>query len=257
MRILSREELKMEVKKYKNISLRIIKELQKTGGKVPGYANTLAKEADEPEGIEGVKKLKSSNHSDENFEADSMFDIQSELPDEVPEKVQARLDKQEDEIVKLSMDVKVKNEKILDLLSELEEIKIQVFARDKSIELQQKQIEDLLEELRELKGLENDVKIYMQKKTALQDENDRLRDELNQQIMQGAGEMEEQNDLVLINKGLSQEIEELQRKVKDATKTKQEDVKRLKNEASELKERIENQNRDFNNKDSAIEQVTQ
>ena len=97
----------------------------------------------------------------------------------------------------------------------------------------------------------------MQKKAALQDDNDRLRDELNQQIMQGAGEMEEQNDLVLINKGLSQEIEELTRKLKDALKTKQDDVKRLKNEASELKERIENTNRDVNNKDSAIEQVTQ
>ncbi len=31
IRVLSREELKMEVKKYKNISLRIIKEFQTTG----------------------------------------------------------------------------------------------------------------------------------------------------------------------------------------------------------------------------------
>ena len=31
IRVLSREELKMEVKKYKNISLRIINEFQQTG----------------------------------------------------------------------------------------------------------------------------------------------------------------------------------------------------------------------------------
>ena len=73
----------------------------------------------------------------------------------------------------------MKNEKILEMLTELEELKIQVFARDKSIELQQRQIEELLEELREAKSLENDVKILVQKKMALQDENDRMREELN------------------------------------------------------------------------------
>jgi len=57
------------------------------------------------------------------------------MPDEVPEKIMQKLEKQEDQIVKINMELKVKNEKILELLSELEEIKIQVFARDKSIEL--------------------------------------------------------------------------------------------------------------------------
>jgi len=64
-----------------------------------------------------------------------MFEEQSEMPDEVPEKIMQKLEKQEDQIVKINMELKVKNEKILELLSELEEIKIQVFARDKSIEL--------------------------------------------------------------------------------------------------------------------------
>jgi hypothetical protein len=38
--------------------------------------------------------------------------------------------------MKLNNEVKEKNEKIIELLSDLEEIKIQVFARDKTIELQ-------------------------------------------------------------------------------------------------------------------------
>jgi hypothetical protein len=37
--------------------------------------------------------------------------------------------------LKLNNEVKEKNEKIIELLSDLEEIKIQVFARDKTIEL--------------------------------------------------------------------------------------------------------------------------
>ena len=58
----------------------------------------------------------------------------------------------------LNNDLKDKNEKIIELLAEMEDVKIQVFARDKSIELQQNQIDELLEEMRELKGLENQLK---------------------------------------------------------------------------------------------------
>lgn len=65
--------------------------------------------------------------------------------------------------MKQNMEIKEKNEKLLELLDEMEEIKIQVYARDKSIELQQKQIEDLLEELRDAKTMDNDVKILVSK----------------------------------------------------------------------------------------------
>lgn len=43
--------------------------------------------------------------------------------------------KLEEQVVKLNMELKDKNEKLLELLDEIEEIKIQVYARDKSIEL--------------------------------------------------------------------------------------------------------------------------
>ena len=60
--------------------------------------------------------------------------------DEIPEKYAAKIEKLEDQITKLNVTLKDKNEKILELLSEVEEVKIQVFARDKSIELQARQI---------------------------------------------------------------------------------------------------------------------
>lgn len=127
VRMLSREELKIEVSKYKNISLKIIKEMQRIGQKVPGYANTLAKEMDSGQNkVIGVTQVKGSesNSNLENFDGDSMFDAESEMPDELPDKVQAKIDKQEDQIMKLNLDLKVKNEKILELLSDQEEIKI-------------------------------------------------------------------------------------------------------------------------------------
>ena len=42
-----------------------------------------------------------------------------------------------EQLVKMNLELKEKNEKLLELLDELEEVKIQVFARDKSLEFQQ------------------------------------------------------------------------------------------------------------------------
>jgi len=46
------------------------------------------------------------------------------LDDEVPEKYRAKFEKLEDQVTKLNVGLKDKNEKILELLSELEEVKI-------------------------------------------------------------------------------------------------------------------------------------
>ena len=42
----------------------------------------------------------------------------------IPDKVQEKIDKLEDQLVQARLDIKDKNEKILDLLTELEEVKI-------------------------------------------------------------------------------------------------------------------------------------
>lgn len=65
----------------------------------------------------------------------------------------------------------------------MEDLKIQVYARDKSVALQQKQIEGLLEELRDVKAYENDIKLLVGKKIAVEEENQRLRKEIDQRFM--------------------------------------------------------------------------
>lgn len=114
----------------------------------------------------------------------------------------------------MTNDMKTKNEKLIDLLTELEEVKVQVYARDKSVELQQNQIQELLEELRESKGLENDVKLLIQKKMALQEENEKLRDELSKNLLEGTDKPEGANrseidELMMINSQLSEQIKSL------------------------------------------------
>jgi hypothetical protein len=51
----------------------------------------------------------------------------------------------------LNVDIKDKNTKILELLEQIEDLKIQIFARDKSISLQTGSVQSLIEELREAK----------------------------------------------------------------------------------------------------------
>ena len=65
----------------------------------------------------------------------------------------------------------------------MEDLKIQVYARDKSVALQQKQIEGLLEELRDVKAYENDIKLLVGEKIAVEEENQRLRKEIDQRFM--------------------------------------------------------------------------
>ena len=57
IRVLSREELKIEVKKYKNLSLKIVEEFNKMKIKTPNFAKDLVKESTD-KGLlpEGIKK---------------------------------------------------------------------------------------------------------------------------------------------------------------------------------------------------------
>ena len=88
-------------------------------------------------------------------------------------------DRMEEQMVKMTIELKEKNERLIEQLEEMEDLRIQVYARDKSISLQQKQIESLLEELRDAKAIENDIKLLVHKKIALEEENGRLRHEIN------------------------------------------------------------------------------
>lgn len=84
----------------------------------------------------------------------------------------------------------------------MEDLKIQVYARDKSIALQQKQIEDLLEELRDVKSYENDIKLLVGKKIALEEENTRLRKEMDSRFVYQSEKQFESSSLMIENRTL-------------------------------------------------------
>ena len=69
------------------------------------------------------------------------------------------------------MDCKDKNEKILELLEMIEDLKINVYSREKSVELQQSQIQGLMEDLREAKQFEYLCKTLQIMNNSLEAEN--------------------------------------------------------------------------------------
>lgn len=140
----------------------------------------------------------------------------------------------EEQVVKLNMEVREKNEKLLELLEELEEVRIQVYARDKSVSLQQKQIEDLLEELREAKSVENDVKILVGKKIAIEEENARLRKEIDAKFLNATERQYEQSELNLQNKTLTDQVTFLTRSLDEYKQQSINERKKLEAEKTSL-----------------------
>ena len=106
----------------------------------------------------------------------------------------------------MNTEIKDKNEKLLELLDEVEEVKIQVYARDKSIELQQKQIEDLLEELRDMKAIDNDIKVLIRKKAAVDEENARLKLEMEEKFKIKNKTAADENDMAEDNASKDEQI---------------------------------------------------
>ena len=80
----------------------------------------------------------------------------------------------EDVIVKLNMDLNMKNQKILELIENIEDLKVQVYSRDKALQLQQVQIEQSMEDLREAKQFEHTCKMLKIINTSLETENTNL-----------------------------------------------------------------------------------
>ena len=88
----------------------------------------------------------------------------------------------EDVIVKLNIDMKNKNEKILELIENIEDLKVQVYSRDKAIELQMGQIQQVMEDLREAKQFEHTCKTLQIINNSLQLDVARLEEDLDAKI---------------------------------------------------------------------------
>ena len=193
VRIASREELKIEINKYKNISLRLMDEMKRNGLKAPGYA-AKAKLADPETGLREEAEGKGEGEAGAlgHLEAESAGGGHLEMGGDgmsvasgeaSAEQLIAEKHRLEDQIVKLNMEAKDKNGKILELLESIEDLKIQVYSRDKSIELQQQQIEQLIEDLREAKQFEHQCKMLQIMNTSLERENQRLQEELEAKVL--------------------------------------------------------------------------
>jgi Glu-tRNA(Gln) amidotransferase subunit E-like FAD-binding protein len=72
-------------------------------------------------------------------------------------------------------DMRLKNEKVLELLSMIEDLKIEIYSRDKTVELQQEQIKQLIDDLREAKQFETQAKALQIMNNSLKMENARLK----------------------------------------------------------------------------------
>jgi hypothetical protein len=84
----------------------------------------------------------------------------------------------EEVIARLNIDLKDKNERILELLGAVEDLKVEVYSRDKAVELMQGQMQRLTEDLREAKQFEHKFKTYLFMNNSLDQENKRLMDRL-------------------------------------------------------------------------------
>ena len=90
------------------------------GQKVPGYAATLAKQ-----GLGSGEGLKEERSQKSNMDGESMFEQQDEeLEGDIPEKARERIEKLEDQNTRMNIELKEKNERIIEMLTEMEELKI-------------------------------------------------------------------------------------------------------------------------------------
>lgn len=179
VRIASREELKIEINKYKNISLRLVEELKKSGVKAPGYAKNLNVQETGLREKEGKDKT-AMDHLDTQSEAQSQMSLGGDFDEGDATEAQLIKEKRrlEETVARLNIDLKDKNEKILELLEAVEDLKIGIYSRDKAVELLQGQIQRMTEDLREAKQFEHKFKTYLIMNNSLDQENKRLMDRL-------------------------------------------------------------------------------
>ena len=88
----------------------------------------------------------------------------------------------EETVARLNIEIKNKNEKILELLESIEDLKINVYSRDKAVELLQGQISRLTEDLMEAKQFEHRFKALDMMKSSREDENAKLLERLGSKL---------------------------------------------------------------------------
>ena len=248
MRIASREELKIEIRKYKNMSLRLLEILKAnkitapSGFKIDQNAGTGFTDDKGENRVYGIDKI--SEHSqmanEDKENEDMLNDMTGGAGDagEANAELLEQKERLEENVVRLNMELREKNERLLELLEELEDVRIQVYARDKSVALQQKQIEDLLEELRDAKSIENDIKILVGKKIALEDENNRLKNELAQKFVQQSFKNSDAQDTEIKIKAYQDKCDNYEKTLREISENNHKERQKLESEKTKLNQEL-------------------
>jgi hypothetical protein len=135
IRIASREEMKMEIKKYKNMALRLLEILKQNGIKVPTGSFKIDMNAgegireDKGDRIFDINEMSEPGKSNPGGLNDDLMGIENADPNEDLGGYQAQdlleaKDRLEEQLIKLNMELKEKNERLLELLEEQEDLKI-------------------------------------------------------------------------------------------------------------------------------------
>lgn len=90
---------------------------------------------------------------------------------------------------------------------------------------------------------------------ALMDENERLKDELNKNFMEGNDNQMESDELIMINNGLNDTIKQLQKQLTDERKIRKAETAKLMAEIKEMKQKYESTNREAMVKNKEIDKV--
>lgn len=179
----------MEINSFKNVSLRLVQTLKTNGIKVPNFATTANLEAKET-GLRIEAEEKENAGATEHLEMVSVGDSNLSMGADALDDSGLATDQQlinekhrlEEQIVKMNIDLKDKNEKVLELLELIEDLKIQIYSRDKTVDLQQAQVAQLIEDLRDAKQFEHQCKTLQIMNNSLQKENARLKADLDVKI---------------------------------------------------------------------------
>ena len=147
VRIASREELKMEINNFKNVSLRLVQQLKTNGLKVPSFAQNATLEVKET-GVRIEAEEKENGGAIDHLEMVSVGESNLSMGGEGLEDSGIATDQQlinekhrlEQKIVEMNKEMNEKNQKIMELLDLIEDLKIQVYARDKTVDIQQSQL---------------------------------------------------------------------------------------------------------------------
>jgi hypothetical protein len=144
MRIATREELRMEIKKLKGrLGIKLTKE---------------------------EMKIENDEENENNLNQDILKEKMSEMDGGSInggefEEARKRL---EDSLRSLQLELRDKNETILTQREDIENLKVEIRARDMNINRMNRSIEELHNEIRDLKLLETELKQVIQKKMALE-----------------------------------------------------------------------------------------